>query len=273
MNSNLKECPYCAELIKTRAIKCHHCGQNLFDNQNTKTNSRSWDDPIAIICGVLALILYLTNPTQNDFKEAIVQRINESGTVEKSNAFQKLIVGIASYAIDSVTTRTNYYIFSIFEIDSSLLRIIDSDTPRLKFVGIAGRIIPLFQNDASSNTNKNSSHRDISEDKVSKKFKNEISSANQNDSDNIGSDEQESGGFQQDCRGVLKNDDEYGLILKNYQSNILWDTWCDAEIDDLSNKVLKVCSIDDRCEIRGRVTGHGAFHWNRIDQVTKLDPL
>ncbi len=268
MNSNLKECPYCAELIKTRAIKCRHCGQNFFDKQNTEANSRSWDDPIAIICGVLALILYLTNPTQNDFKEAIVQRINESGTVDKSNQFQKLIVGIASYAIDSVTTRTNYYIFSIFEIDSSLLRIIDGNTPRLKFVGIAGRIIPLFQNDAFSNTNKNSSHRDISEDEVSRISENEISSANQN-----GSDEQEQRGFKQDCRGVLKNDDEYGLILKNYQSNTLWDTWCDAGIDDLSNKVLKVCSIDDTCEIRGKVTGHGAFLWSQIDQVTKLDSL
>ena len=106
-----------------------------------------------VILGLVALVLAFTNPNEKDFKYEIVKKIQESGEIDDLNPFQKLMVGIASYAIDSVTERKNYLIFSIFEIDSSLIKIINPDTPRLKFVGIAGQIIPLFQSKSFAEDN------------------------------------------------------------------------------------------------------------------------
>lgn len=79
--------------------------------------------------------------------------------------------------------------------------------------------------------------------------------------------------FLQDCRGVLKITDEYGLFLKNYPSNDKWDSWCDAELDGMKEKVLKICSLNNKCEIKGNVEGHGAFEWVYIDQISQVDSL
>jgi hypothetical protein len=251
-----------------KAVKCRHCGQSLAETQNPQISSRSWDDPIAtIIIAIILLILYLTNPSEKEFKDAITQRIDESGIVDKSNPFQQLMVGIASYAINAITTRSNYYIFSIFEIDSSLLKMIDNDTPKLKFIGIAGHIIPLFN--ANSDLSDSSSPIEGSDGVA----KSEPSTTQEYDSTNENYEGPEMKPFVQNCRGKLVKDDEYGLSLENYPSNNLWDTWCDAGIDDLSDKVLKVCSINNKCEIRGQVMGHGVFHWHQINQVSKIEAI
>lgn len=158
MNLDEKECPYCAEIIKAKATKCRHCGSDLsqtftpnlkvnredvsnFQLQESRKSYTGW-----IILAFVAVILTFTNPTEKDFKYEIVKKIQESGKVDDSNPFEKLIVGFASYAIDSATERKDYLIFSIFEIDTSILKIINPDTPRLKFLGIGGQIIPIYLN-------------------------------------------------------------------------------------------------------------------------------
>jgi hypothetical protein len=47
--------------------------------------------------------------------------------------------------------------------------------------------------------------------------------------------------------------------------------WCDATIPEfLMAKVLKVCAVGDRCQIKGEFRGHGTFGWTRISSVKKL---
>ena len=40
-NSEMKKCPYCAEMIKYEAIKCHYCGSNLLPKNSYKRDI-SW---------------------------------------------------------------------------------------------------------------------------------------------------------------------------------------------------------------------------------------
>jgi hypothetical protein len=70
------------------------------------------------------------------------------------------------------------------------------------------------------------------------------------------------------CRGVLVQDgDTYRLKA---DANML--AWCDADIaDNNEGRVLAVCKLGDRCEIKGVIMGHGAFGWVRITSVKKLD--
>jgi len=156
MNADEKLCPFCAEIIKAKAIKCRHCLADFNEEYKFSATSKVAESRIPhkieqtrnyiwwILFGLIVVILAFTNPNEKDFKYEIVKKIQESEKVDDSNPFHKLMLGVASYAIESVTERNNYLIFSIFEIDSSLLKIVNPDMPRLRFLGIGRQIIPLF---------------------------------------------------------------------------------------------------------------------------------
>jgi hypothetical protein len=187
MNADEKLCPFCAEIIKAKAIKCRHCLADLTNEYKFSATSKGADSRIPhkiertrnyiwwILFGVIIAIMAFTNPNKKDFKYEIVKKIQESEKVDNSNPFEKLIEGVASFAIDSVTERNNYVLFSIFEIDSSILKIINPETPRIRFLGIGGKIIPLFQadgfNERSLTTNDNNKKHEMNINEVNKEIK------------------------------------------------------------------------------------------------------
>jgi len=68
------------------------------------------------------------------------------------------------------------------------------------------------------------------------------------------------------CSGVLAQEDGYRLTP---DGGML--TWCSADIDDKDeSRVLRACKPGQRCEIKGTITGHGAFTWVEITSVKAL---
>ena len=78
----------------------------------------------------------------------------------------------------------------------------------------------------------------------------------------------------QACSGILivSEDGEYQLKPGNGSG-----LWCDAIISsgeyiggaNLVPKVLKVCTVNSRCQIKGTYEGHGVFYWNKILEVRR----
>ena len=149
MKSDERLCPFCAEIIKKEAIKCKHCSSDVVDTPPNKlkaSNSqrKKYTTPWIVI--IFLAILAITNPSENDFKYEVVKNIQSSGKLDPNDLIGKLTTGIASYAVNAITERKNYLFFSIFEIDNSLLKIIDPNAHKVKYLGVLGMIIPLNGN-------------------------------------------------------------------------------------------------------------------------------
>ncbi len=68
------------------------------------------------------------------------------------------------------------------------------------------------------------------------------------------------------CRGILAEDQ--GSLKLTPDQNML--AWCDADIDDKDGgRVLDVCKLGDRCEIKGTIRGHGTFGWVEIKSIVR----
>jgi hypothetical protein len=92
------------------------------------------------------------------------------------------------------------------------------------------------------------------------------------------------GVFRSDCTGILVEEDgdlqlkpeyceQYHLVLKRRLVGCNTAVWCDASLEaepSISKRVRAVCSVGDRCRIKGEVRGRGAFMWTEITLVRKL---
>jgi hypothetical protein len=72
---------------------------------------------------------------------------------------------------------------------------------------------------------------------------------------------------QRHCVGTVTHGLDYYLAPRYGQAQ-----YCDAEFYQNARKILRVCPVSSIYEIKGEVTGHGAFVWRTVRSV-KLEPL
>ena len=151
MNFDEKQCPYCAETIKSAAVKCKFCNANLLSNGIrsgiVQSSSRSNFAPVfSGIFGMALVILFATNPNKSQFVEMATQKIsaklNQSDEIQNPDA-KKFVTGLAGVFLDEAIKQDNYLFFSTYTLDLHLLRLFNAETPDVKFLGIAGQFIPL----------------------------------------------------------------------------------------------------------------------------------
>jgi len=100
---------------------------------------------IALVVLVILGLLASTNPNEKTFEDYVAGKVN-AGMKEKGgsdNLFEQFAGRAAGMTASKVTRRDNYVLFSLFEFEASFIRLIKPDFPRIRFLGIAGRIIPL----------------------------------------------------------------------------------------------------------------------------------
>ena len=151
MKFDEKQCPYCAETIKSAAVKCKFCNANLLSNgiRSGIVQSSSRSNFVPVFSGIFAIalvILFATNPNKSQFVEMATQKISakldQSDEIQNPDA-KKVVTGLAGVFLDQAIKQDNYLFFSTYTLDLHLLRLFNAETPDVKFLGIAGQFIPL----------------------------------------------------------------------------------------------------------------------------------
>ncbi len=95
-----------------------------------------------IICAGLAF----TNPEKKEFvqflNKQIVKPIDEKSP-ELSKEIKTFASGLMAIAIEKTTERKDYFVFSVYKVDTSAIRLFNNDVPDLKFIGIGSQFFPL----------------------------------------------------------------------------------------------------------------------------------
>ena len=105
---------------------------------------------------VISLIaLYSTNPTQQEFNEFISKEVKKklAEKVGEQNFIGNLVAGFAGTLVNEASVRKDYLFFSTYKVDLSIARMFGAEYSDLKFVGIAGQLIPLSTFTSNLNPN------------------------------------------------------------------------------------------------------------------------
>lgn len=163
----VKRCPYCGEYILRNAIRCEHCGSNITMNNGlsvcnkevpARRNGAIRRKGLLVVSSIILFIMALTNPTQGDF---ISYLSNALGGKSRNNisGIEAVGAGFASIALNLMTERTDFIIFSVYTINTSFIRSFSNDVPENpKFIGVFGSIIPLTHQLRNNEDNKRKSN-------------------------------------------------------------------------------------------------------------------
>ena len=94
---------------------------------------------------VLGFFLFASNPEQAEFDQFVSTTV--AGKVESGNTLVDMFAGgLVSRLAKENTLRKNYYMFSIYTVDLSVLAMFGNNVPKqVKFLGIANQFFPLEQ--------------------------------------------------------------------------------------------------------------------------------
>ncbi|MFI3223506.1 MAG: FHA domain-containing protein [Methylococcaceae bacterium] len=99
---------------------------------------------------ILAVFLILTNPNKTDFGVFVDTQLNQKLSQQMNpgddslRRVRSLLSGIASKFVVDSTERQNYYLFSTYTLDVSLINSFNPEIPKmLKFIGIANKFFPF----------------------------------------------------------------------------------------------------------------------------------
>ncbi len=92
---------------------------------------------------VLGFFLFATNPEQPEFDQFV--RTTVTSKVASGDALVDMFAGgLVSGLAKENSLRKNYYLFSIYTADLSILAMLGQNVPnQVKFLGIANQFIPL----------------------------------------------------------------------------------------------------------------------------------
>jgi len=99
---------------------------------------------------IFVVFLFLTNPNKTDFGVFVDTQLNQKLNQQMNSGddslrgVRSLLSGITSKFVVDSTERKNYYLFSTYTLDVSLINAFNPEIPKmLKFVGIANKFFPV----------------------------------------------------------------------------------------------------------------------------------
>ncbi len=101
---------------------------------------------VLIVC-LLFFILVIMNPNKKNFDQYVANEI-KSMTIQSGEDLTtaNIVSGLSYLVLQSQTdiiNRQNYYIFSTYTLDTSILRSFGSNVDNIVVLGILGNFIPL----------------------------------------------------------------------------------------------------------------------------------
>jgi len=92
---------------------------------------------------IAVIFLFITNPTQVDFYR-FAQEYTRSNTNSGEPILDSLAGEYVALIANGSTYRKNYYIFSVYTVDLSLIALFSTNVPNeIKLLGIAGNFFPI----------------------------------------------------------------------------------------------------------------------------------